>query len=293
MNFIKKKCPYCEKVNDIPYKRRNRPGYCNLKCAYAARVVWPFVTRKCIQCGGKFRSNRLQKYCSPRCSASGYRGFKHSQVTRLKMTEAWTKERRAAQTIKRIHRTCVQCQKKFEVKKFGKGSEKTICSKNCHRARMRTSNPMKRIELRLRASALAKARTTEARRKIGDGVSRAWRSGKFEGVRTGRCKWYKFTDRSGVSHNLQGTWELAFARWMDERRMKFKSHKTWIRYFGSNGIKRYWYPDFYVESWNAWVDVKADYFYDPKKFIQIRKHNKALKVIILLKADLKRLGVLR
>lgn len=292
MDTIKKRCPHCSRVNILPYKRRDRPGYCNLKCAYAHRVVHPVIRKVCESCKRRFGTkNAGQMYCSNRCKANGYVGFKHSTATKKLMSRLWTKERRETKTVKRITKVCIQCGGSFIVKGSGRTAKRRLCSEKCQRSRMQTHNPMKRPRLRKLASDLAKNRSKETRAKIANGVSAAWKRGDFEGVKTGRCCWYKHKDWQGRLHNVQGKWELKFAEWMDSERMHYNSHRGWVKYL-KDGEVRYWYPDFFVEEWECLVDVKADYFYQPEKFRLVRKHNPGLRFKVLRKAKLKQLGVL-
>ena len=79
---------------------------------------------------------------------------------------------------------------------------------------------------------------------------------------------------------------------MDEEGMKFNAHRGRISY-EMDGKSRSYYPDFYVHDWECYVDVKAKYFADlqEKKFKAIRKSNPKLKLKILLKEDMLKLGV--
>ena len=59
-----------------------------------------------------------------------------------------------------------------------------------------------------------------------------------------------------------------------------------------DGIERSYYPDFYVYEWNAYVDTKADYWYnkDREKF-KILSEQCDTKIIILNRKKLINLGV--
>lgn len=64
----------------------------------------------------------------------------------------------------------------------------------------------------------------------------AWAEGKFDGVKVGRCKWYKYVKRDSSQIKVQGTWELAFVKWADEQGLKFDTHQGKLSYQDENGI---------------------------------------------------------
>ena len=86
---------------------------------------------------------------------------------------------------------------------------------------------------------------------------------------------------------------MAFAKWMDENDIKFVSHRGWIPYKDEQGNDRLYYPDFLVESWDEWVDVKNDYHWGLQKgkFDCIRRSNPEMKLRVILKDELQKLGV--
>ena len=150
------------------------------------------------------------------------------------------------------------------------------------------NNGMKQIEARNKVSKSRKKmyENKDERRKTAELTKKAWENGKFDGVKVGRCKWYDYKE-----YKVQGTWELAFIKWLDNNNLKFTCHRGRLSYFDDNGYEKSFYPDFYVYDWNSYVDVKSDYFYNinKNKIDNILKHNKNVK--ILLKEDLIKLGV--
>jgi hypothetical protein len=199
------------------------------------------------------------------------------------MVAAWTEERKGTVTIPMIKRACLACKREFEVKEHGKGSSLQYCSVRCH---MLFDNPMKSIILKIGQSRAAKHRSPETLQRLATSVSEAHARGDFTGVRLGKCHWYEYK-----GHKVQGTWELAFVHWLCERRMKFTAHRGSFKYIAADGQSRYWLPDFHVEDWNAWVDVKGDHWYDPEKFRLIGKANPSINVVVLLRKNLTDLGV--
>jgi hypothetical protein len=288
---VEKTCPECGKTHQVSYRRRNRQGFCSLECAYKNRPRG-MVEKNCQHCAKPFRGLQKSKYCSIACRIAGFVGFTHSPAVRAKMSAKWTAERRASVRTPTEPKACRYCGTMFRVKRGVNGSKKVICSEACRRKMLATDNHMKRPELRERMSEVARNRSPEIRQKIANGMAKAWRDGRFEGVRTGRCDWYKYVAKDGRSYKVQGTWELAFIHWLDQQGLQFTAHRKWIRYADDSGVKRAWYPDFYVEEWGEFVDVKADHFHRPDKFDRVRESNPTIKVRVLLAEDLKRLGVM-
>jgi len=125
------------------------------------------------------------------------------------------------------------------------------------------SNGMKQAAARARVSATRKAlyaSDPEMRRQTSRGVAAAWAAGKFDGVPVGRCKWYDHTRPDGSVVSLQGTWEVAFARRLDELGVAYDAHVGRWRYTDLEGNDRSYYPDFYIPMWDVTVDVKGVYW---------------------------------
>jgi hypothetical protein len=158
------------------------------------------------------------------------------------------------------------------------------------------TNAMTRPDVQAKMSASRKKRLAndpELCQRISAYVKAAWADGKFDGVRVGQCKWFTYVKQDGTSVKLQGTWELAFAKWMDENNVKFVAHRTWVPYKDEQGNVHLYYPDFYVETWGEWVDVKNDYHWglQKDKFDCIRRSNPSMRIRVILKKELEELGV--
>lgn len=154
-------------------------------------------------------------------------------------------------------------------------------------------NAMKRLEVRERVSRSRSERMKndpELRQRIAQNTADAWANGKFDGVRVGQCKWHRYEHSNGNVYKVQGTWELAFIKWLDDQCMTFKCHKGRISYF-RDGIVRSYYPDFWVDDWNCYVDIKAACFYDEIKFAAIKKSNPDIGIKIMFREELNSLGI--
>lgn len=69
-------------------------------------------------------------------------------------------------------------------------------------------------------------------------VRTAWENGKYDNVKVGKCKWFDYIKNDGISCKLQGTWELAYAKWLDLNSIEFISHKGKIHYLDEFGKSR-------------------------------------------------------
>lgn len=106
------------------------------------------------------------------------------------------------------------------------------------------------------------------------------------------CKWFDFVDKQGNKHRVQGTYELAFAKKMDELNINFISHPHGIKYTKNNKTV-YYFPDFYIPSKNLYIDTKAKYYFEnsKEKFHLIREQLPSLNLLILTEKFLFAFGI--
>jgi hypothetical protein len=105
-----------------------------------------------------------------------------------------------------------------------------------------------------------------------------------------KAKWVNYLAKDGSVHRVQGTWEFTFAQWLDRRGFQIDAHSKRIDY-KMNGISHFYYPDFWVEEWCAFVDIKASFFHNKEKFAAIRNSNPYKRIVVLLKRHLYQIGV--
>ena len=155
------------------------------------------------------------------------------------------------------------------------------------------TNGMKSTEAREKASnSRKKMLENPAMKKVfSEGTKRAWAEGKFDNVKVGKCKWFTHVKPGGETCKVQGTWELAFAKWMDENSQQYLTHKGRLQYF-ENGKERFYYPDFQIGE-NHFVEIKSDYFLSlqPLKISLVRENNPHVKIELLTKNSLLEKGV--
>lgn len=154
-------------------------------------------------------------------------------------------------------------------------------------------NAAKRPEVRAKMSRTRREKVTNDlnyRKKMSEKVKKAWEDGKFDGVSVGQCKWYEYKCSKGKAYKVQGKWELAYIEWLDKNNYNFKAHRGRIPY-KLDEINKNYYPDFWVDEFNSYVEIKCKHFYLKEKFDAIKEHNPKMKLMILFKEDLLKLGI--
>jgi hypothetical protein len=153
-----------------------------------------------------------------------------------------------------------------------------------------SSNGMKNPETAKKVSEYRKKlfKNPIERQKVSMAITNAWANGKYDGVRVGQCDWYEYAHSSGNVYKVQGNWELEFIKWLDKNKLKFKCHIGRIPY-ELNGVKKMYYPDFWIDEWNCWVDIKNDYHYSiQKEKFDILKSN-GTQIKLIFKEELEKL----
>ena len=158
-------------------------------------------------------------------------------------------------------------------------------------------NPMKKPEVaaKMGATRSKKFQTDENfRNTTSNLVKKAWEEGKYKDVQVGKCKWYKFTKQDGTICNLQGTWEVAYATWLEKQNINFIAHKGRIPFFDKNGNQRSYYPDFYLPDSNEFIDIKNQFHYElnKEKWEMIKASNPELKIVLIFEKELKEKGII-
>jgi hypothetical protein len=75
--------------------------------------------------------------------------------------------------------------------------------------------------------------------------------------KAGRCKKYKYVSPIAGEVYLDGTWELAVAKWLDEKEYNWKRNTKRFQYTNLKGTISHYVPDFWVEELNSYVEVKG------------------------------------
>lgn len=106
--------------------------------------------------------------------------------------------------------------------------------------------------------------------------------------KAGRCKKYKYSSEVAGEVTLDGTWELETAKWLDKNKYNWKRNKTRFQYTHLNGNIRHYTPDFWVEEFGGYLEIKGyETDLDRCKWSQFPD-----KLIVWKKKELKENGVL-
>lgn len=87
---------------------------------------------------------------------------------------------------------------------------------------------------------------------------------------------------------MDSSWEVNIAKWLDEKQIEWtRDRKINFLWTDKNGIKRRYYPDFYLPKLNIYIDPKNKYKLEKDKYKlnQVVKENK-INLIFGLENDI-------
>jgi hypothetical protein len=104
----------------------------------------------------------------------------------------------------------------------------------------------------------------------------------------GRSKKYDYVSETAGKIKVDGTWELKVAIYLDSINVKWSRPVNRFKYIKPDGKESTYRPDFYVEDWDSYIEVKGyKTELDDCKWSQFPK-----KLIIWQKTELVKLGIL-
>ena len=247
--------------------------YCSRSCKSKGMSVK--IEVKCQSCGLLFIDYPSRKYCSKACKTAGHVLFmkEHKQQISAKLKKTYADPALRLKMSKISKRTWDRDNERLLglVKKSWENDDRK--KKAAVTARKTSSNP------------IVRAKISETQRK-------RWADGKRSFISNGRCGWYDYKRPNGTNIKLQGSWEIVYAMYLDENHISYTAHEKTLTYTDSNGIKRTYYPDFYLTERDEFIDVKGRYTDACReKFECIWKSNPTLKITLLRKDDLKAIGI--
>jgi hypothetical protein len=141
---------------------------------------------------------------------------------------------------------------------FGKlgGNQFTLAEKNNLEKPIVTQETRNRIGV----SNTGKLWTNETREKLSNSMIEATRkypeSYSVNNV-SGRTKMYKAIDTEGNLVNVKGTWEMLFAEYLNDNLIKWTNKIEEKFEYAWEGKTRIYYPDFYLNDYNTYIEVKG------------------------------------
>lgn len=107
----------------------------------------------------------------------------------------------------------------------------------------------------------------------------------------GKCKWYLYEKENGEKFNLQGTWELRFAKVLDVMDPDWikpgvgnKNHS--FKWMDENGIEHYYTPDFWSPKLEKYFEVKGYWWGNDKEKMRLVLEQNTVKIEIIQRSDL-------
>lgn len=81
---------------------------------------------------------------------------------------------------------------------------------------------------------------------------------RFGGIRAraGRCSHIKYTKTDGTVVDLQGSWEVKLAEFLDHNKIDWERNRVGYKYV-FDGKERNYFPDFFLPSFDVYVEVKG------------------------------------
>lgn len=100
-----------------------------------------------------------------------------------------------------------------------------------------------------------KHHTEEARNKIREKIIERYKNGWR--VRCGMCRKIKYYSSIAGLITVDGNWELAVSKYLDQIKVKWKRNTKRFEYLNLNGKISTYCPDFYIEDWNTYLEIKG------------------------------------
>lgn len=104
-------------------------------------------------------------------------------------------------------------------------------------------------------SFLNKNHTDETRKRMSDSRNALYASG-WEPV-CGRAKKYDYISPVAGQIKVDGTWELRVCHHLDSLGVKWNRNRERFKYVRPDGKNATYQPDFFVEDWNCFIEVKG------------------------------------
>lgn len=148
---------------------------------------------------------------------------------------------------------------------------------------------IKSEEGRKRLSEASRSRvwSKESRKKLSESIQKRYDAGWMP--KAGRCKKLEYRSPSIGLVKLDGTWELAVAQYLDQQQLEWIRNTKKFSYIDNQGKERRYTPDFYVKSWDSYLEVKGyETDLDRAKWKCFPE-----KLIVWKKKELKEKGMLR
>lgn len=124
------------------------------------------------------------------------------------------------------------------------------------------------------------------REKLSNIIKERYKNGWLP--RAGRTKKIKYYSKIAGHVTLDGKWELGVALYLDKINVKWNRNTKRFKYINLKGNESYYTPDFYIEEWNTFIEVKGyERELDRCKWSQFKEN-----LLIWKKTELKKLNII-
>ena len=124
------------------------------------------------------------------------------------------------------------------------------------------------------------------RQKIREKIIKRYNDGWV--VKCGRAPKINYQSSIAGKIKLDGNWELEVAKYLDKNNFRWIRNKKRFLYIDENGINRSYCPDFYIDDWHSFLEIKGyETKLDKLKWIQFKNN-----LIIWKKKELINLGII-
>ncbi len=100
-----------------------------------------------------------------------------------------------------------------------------------------------------------RSQTAETKKKLRDIALQRYEQGW--NPKAGRCCKIQYESRKAGIVFLDGSWELAVAKYLDSIDVTWTRNTTRFSYYKQDGRRATYCPDFYVQTWGTYIEVKG------------------------------------
>lgn len=181
------------------------------------------------------------------------------------------------------HDTSLFCDKEFQKNRAKHGNSGNQYTKA---QRLGLPKPETSNETRKKLRDLILARPEGFAQQVGKKISNTVQKKVSEGVWHTSLAKHMHINYNGV--DLHGSWEVAYAKYLDEHQIVWKRNTDLFSYEYNGKVRRYT-PDFYLPETDEYVEIKGyKTDKDDAKWTQFPKHR---KLQVLMKKDLLNIGI--
>lgn len=152
--------------------------------------------------------------------------------------------------------------------------------------RNKVVDSLKNVKFESTGLAKTEEKEIERREKIRTKILKRYEDGWQP--KAGRCKKIKYESQIAGIITVDGSWELKVVQYLDSLGVTWRRNKTRFKYLNLENKISHYTPDFYVEEWNAYIEIKGyETDLDRCKWKQFEE-----KLIVWKKKELKDLKII-